>query len=104
MRAAAPAPVWTTTSRPRPLNFLTDSGVAATRVSPGDVSLGTASFNHAPFFCLSVMGPEYGEEGDNAENQNERPFDASQKSRIAALMLGNVHRAGRIMGIMLCHC
>ena len=33
-----------TTSRPRPLNFLTDSGVAATRVSPFAVSLGTASF------------------------------------------------------------
>jgi hypothetical protein len=34
------------------LSFFTDSGVAATRVSPGEVSLGTASFNYALFlYC-----------------------------------------------------
>ena len=38
--ALAPAPCSTATSAPSPTNFLTVSGVAATRVSPGSVSAG----------------------------------------------------------------
>src|SRR5436190_22679589 len=42
MLAAAPASVWTTTWCPSPMIFFTLSGVAATRVSPGALSLRTA--------------------------------------------------------------
>src|SRR5947209_19051958 len=37
-----PAPAWTATSAPSPIYFFTVSGVAATRVSLGSASVGTA--------------------------------------------------------------
>ncbi len=42
--AALPAFFSTTTSAPRPMNFFTDSGDAATRVSFGEFSFSTAIF------------------------------------------------------------
>src|SRR6185437_4020092 len=96
MWAAAPAPVSTTTSRPRLLNFLTVSGVAATRVSPLAVSLGTASFIPSSPRPLPV-GPEDGQEDHHQEDEDQRVFDEGEEPRIAALMRADIHRAGDVV-------
>src|SRR5882672_623490 len=52
MLAPAPAPDWTSTVCLAAASFLTVSGVAATRVSPGRVSAGTPiCMNAFPCFC-----------------------------------------------------
>ncbi len=51
MEAVSPAPASTTTSKPEPFSRFTDSGVAATRVSPGRRSRVTAirvAMRHIP--------------------------------------------------------
>src|SRR6188474_2778071 len=48
MLAPAPAPLSTARLAPRPMNFLTVSGVAATRRSPASPSLSTAIFTPQP--------------------------------------------------------
>src|SRR3712207_1482308 len=50
----APAPACTTTSAPRPLYFLTTSGVAATRVSTPSVSVRTAIRIRPPWFAAAI--------------------------------------------------
>jgi hypothetical protein len=56
-----------------------------------------------PLIFLIVV-PENREEEHQQQYKTERPFDAGQESRIAPLVLGNIHRAGRVMGItMFCH-
>src|SRR5580692_10667556 len=97
MRAAAPAPVSTATSRPSVLNFLIDSGVAATRVSPVAVSLRTASFIANG---RSAVGPENGQEHHDQQNPNQGVFGEGEKTGIAAQMLADIHRAGLIIGIV----
>ena len=47
-RAPRPAPASTTTEKPRLINFLTLSGDAATRISPGQLSFGTPSLIDPP--------------------------------------------------------
>src|SRR3954469_1861039 len=96
MRAALPAPVCTVTSRPRVLNFLTDSGVAATRVSSFAVSLRTASF----MIWRSAVSPENRQEHHDQQDSDQRPFGESQESRIAAPMLADVHRTVLELGIL----
>src|ERR1700744_2965545 len=101
MRACAPAPVSTATSRPKPLNFLIDSGVAATRVSPEAVSLGTASFIPSP--RPLPVGPEYGQEDHDQQNERRRPFGEGQEPRISPLMLADVHRTGNVVIVVGSH-
>src|SRR5580698_5373620 len=93
MRAAAPAPVSTVTSRPRPFNFLTVSGETATRVSPSRRSLRTASF-----IVLSV-GTEDGQEDHDQADSDDRPFNELRETRPCLDVLADVHRAGlKIIG------
>jgi hypothetical protein len=49
------------------------------------------------------MGPENGEEDHDQKDKAHRPADAGQERGIAALMLGNVHRARDIVRIVICH-
>src|SRR5580698_7669728 len=88
MRAAAPAPASTVTSRPRPFSFLTVSGEAATRVSPSRRSLRTASF-----IALSV-GTENGQEDHDQANSDDRPLHELRESAPRFDVLADVHRAG----------
>src|SRR5690554_402980 len=87
MRAPAPAPAWTTTSRPRALNFLTVSGVAATRVSPPLVSFGTAR----RIGGSRSAGAEHREQDHDQHDPRERPFGEGQETGISLLMLADVH-------------
>src|SRR5581483_856108 len=98
MRAAAPAPACTVTSSPSDLNFLTVSGVAATRVSPAAVSFRTASFIRE----RSGMGAENGEEHHQQQDPDQRPFGEAEEPGISAAVLADVHRAGFVIG-MICH-
>src|SRR6185437_12300715 len=96
MRAAAPAPVCTITSRPKDLNFLTDSGVAATRVSSFAVSLRTASF----IVRRSAVSPENRQQNHDQQDSDQRPFGEGQKAGIAPDMLADVHRTVLELGIL----
>ena len=49
------------------------------------------------------MGPEDGQEDHDQHDKAQGPADAGQKSCIAPFMLGNVHRAVDIVGIVICH-
>src|ERR1700723_1098045 len=53
-----PAPGSTASSAPRPIIFLTVSGVAATRGSPGSDSAATATFINPPTAASPVIGPD----------------------------------------------
>jgi hypothetical protein len=49
------------------------------------------------------MGSEKSEEDHDEKNKTHRPSDPDQKRFIATFMLGNVHGAVDIVGIMICH-
>jgi hypothetical protein len=49
------------------------------------------------------MGPEDSQEKHDQKHKAQGPADADQKSLVTALVLGNVHRTGNIVRIVICH-
>src|ERR1044072_2632335 len=96
MFAPAPAPRSTAISRPRPLSFLTVSGVAATRASPSRRSLRTASFTSA------AVGAEEHEEEHQKPDQDQRPDDELREQAPGLLVLSDVHST-RLVAVIACH-
>src|SRR5215469_2215279 len=78
MRAARPAPASTTMSRPRPLSFLTVSGVAATRASPSRRSLRMASFMGRS--VLKSAGAEHREQDHDDPDSDHGIFDEGNEA------------------------
>src|ERR1700733_3802114 len=100
MRAFAPAPDSTVTSSPRPLSFLTVSGVAATRASPARRSLRIASFMGA-WREGSTVCAEYCEEDEYDGGPDHQPLHQCEKPVPGSHMFGNVHRTvvGSVLGV-----
>src|SRR6478735_8997633 len=86
MQAVSPAPRSTATLAPSAMNFLTVSGVAATRVSPAARSCRTA-------MRIAAAGPvpgssgnqEHDEQGDQGDHR-QRPFEQVDEPAVGLLV------------------
>src|SRR5438270_5516103 len=95
-----PAPAWTATSAPNPIYFFTVSGVAATRVSLGSGSVGTAirikvsAKRRETGVRPRARRRSEGQEGENDKNDDavkRAPFHQHEEAPIGPLVLGIVH-------------
>src|SRR5690606_19902389 len=80
IEACSPAPASTATLAPRPMNFLTVSGVAATRVSPAASSFRTA------MRMPGRSGREQKNDEGGHEHRDDRPYlEQAEEARIGFL-------------------
>src|SRR5947209_18478514 len=113
-----PAPACTATSAPSPRYFFTVSGVAATRVSLGSGSVGTAirikvsAERREPGLRPPARHRSEGQEGEDDEDAdavNRAPFHQVEKAPIGPLVLGIIHvrmpgRENLLVGHFLSPC
>src|SRR5262245_53800933 len=92
-----PALASTTTSAPRPTNFFTVSGVAATRPSSACVSAGTAMSIVGHSWRIEKAGPARGRSGEKLrhadedhDNDDQRPLGEGEKVAVCAFVLEKV--------------
>src|SRR5690348_16378901 len=98
------APVSTTTSAPRPLSFLTVSGVAATRGSAASTSAGTAIFIDATRGSSRTAGggvsggvsdQEISHQAQQDDEETDHPFGERDEILVGPFVLGIVVAVSR---------
>src|SRR5579875_1777494 len=123
----SPAPAWILTSAPRPMSFLTVSGVAATRPSAGSLSAGTAISMKGSGILEALSQPDFSfpvklrltgsaavaeksaqEESQQGEEDNHAShgvFYSLDKHPVGFFMFLIVHRGmTRRVRLMFSHC